>query len=94
MIIASGAKSGGMIIASRAKSGGTIIISRAKSGDNITTFGSTNYDHTTSLLAYPEYDISKCWHRLKTPLDYLTTHTSLSPIRRGFAPGFVNCQKW
>jgi hypothetical protein len=23
-------------------------------------------------------------------LDYLTTHTSLSPIRRGFAPGFVN----
>ena len=21
-------------------------------------------------------------------LDYLTTHTSLSPIRRGFAPGF------
>jgi len=22
-------------------------------------------------------------------LDYLTTHTSLSPIRRGFAPGFV-----
>ena len=23
-------------------------------------------------------------------LDYLTTHTSLSPIPRGFAPGFVN----
>ena len=23
-------------------------------------------------------------------LDYLTTHTSLSPIRCGFAPGFVN----
>jgi len=23
-------------------------------------------------------------------LDYLTTHTSLSPIRHGFAPGFVN----
>jgi hypothetical protein len=23
-------------------------------------------------------------------LDYLTTHTSLSPIRRGFAPGFVD----
>ena len=23
-------------------------------------------------------------------LDYLTTHTSLSPIRRKFAPGFVN----
>jgi len=23
-------------------------------------------------------------------LDYLTTHTSISPIRRGFAPGFVN----
>ena len=23
-------------------------------------------------------------------MDYLTTHTNLSPIRRGFAPGFVN----
>jgi len=23
-------------------------------------------------------------------LDYLTTHRSLLPIRRGFAPGFVN----
>jgi hypothetical protein len=27
-------------------------------------------------------------------LDYLTTHTSLSPIRCGFAPGFVNYKKW
>jgi hypothetical protein len=26
-------------------------------------------------------------------LGYLTTHTSLSPIRRGFAPGFVNYKK-
>ena len=26
-------------------------------------------------------------------LDYLATHTSLSPILRGFAPGFVNCKK-
>ena len=26
-------------------------------------------------------------------LDYLTIHTSLSPIRRGFAPGFVNHNK-
>jgi len=26
-------------------------------------------------------------------LDYLTIHTSLSPIRRGFAPGFVNYKK-
>jgi hypothetical protein len=26
-------------------------------------------------------------------LDYLKTHTSLSPIRRGFAPGFVNYKK-
>jgi hypothetical protein len=25
--------------------------------------------------------------------DYLTTHTSLSPIRHGFAPGFVNYKK-
>ena len=26
-------------------------------------------------------------------LDYLATHTSLSPIRRGFAHGFVNYKK-
>jgi hypothetical protein len=26
-------------------------------------------------------------------LDYLTTHTSLSPIRRGFAPSFVYYKK-
>jgi hypothetical protein len=26
-------------------------------------------------------------------LDYPTTHTSLSPIWRGFAPGFVNYKK-
>jgi hypothetical protein len=26
-------------------------------------------------------------------LDYLTTHTGLSPIRRGFAPSFVNYKK-
>jgi hypothetical protein len=26
-------------------------------------------------------------------LGYLTTHTSLSPIRRGFAPGFINYKK-
>jgi hypothetical protein len=26
-------------------------------------------------------------------LDYLTTHTSLSTILRGFAPGFVNYKK-
>jgi len=26
-------------------------------------------------------------------LDYLTTHTSLSPIWREFAPGFVNYKK-
>jgi hypothetical protein len=26
-------------------------------------------------------------------LDYLTTHTSLSPIRRRFVPGFVNYKK-
>ena len=26
-------------------------------------------------------------------MDYLTTHTSLSPIRREFAPGFVDYKK-
>jgi hypothetical protein len=36
-------------------------------------------------------------HNVKSTLitksDYLTTHTSLSPIWRGFAPGFVNYKK-
>ena len=27
-------------------------------------------------------------------MDYLTAHTSLSPIRRGFAPAFVNYKIW
>ena len=27
-------------------------------------------------------------------MDYLTIHTSLSPIRIGFAPGIVNYEKW
>ena len=27
-------------------------------------------------------------------MDYLTTHASLSPIRRRFAPDFVNYKKW
>jgi hypothetical protein len=31
--------------------------------------------------------------RSREYLDYLTTHTSLSPIRRGFVPGFVNYKK-
>ena len=26
-------------------------------------------------------------------MDYLTTHTSLTPIRRGFAPDFINYKK-
>ena len=26
-------------------------------------------------------------------MDYITTHTDLLPIRRGFAPGFVNYKK-
>ena len=31
--------------------------------------------------------------RWNEPLDYLTTHTSLSPIQHGCAPGFVNYKK-
>jgi hypothetical protein len=30
---------------------------------------------------------------LRLNIIYLTTHTSLSPIRRGIAPGFVNYKK-
>ena len=32
-------------------------------------------------------------HKSQIKLEYLTTHTSLSPIQRGFAPGFVNYKK-
>ena len=40
------------------------------------------------LLIYYVH-LTRMYRRLKD----LTTHTSLSPIRRGFAPGFVNYKK-
>ena len=43
----------------------------------------------TSFFIFPRARVAQ-WVRM---LNYLTTHTSLSPIRRGFAPGFVNCKK-
>jgi hypothetical protein len=39
-----------------------------------------------------QYTWDKWYYKLHI-LDYLTTHTSLSPIRRGFALGFVNYKK-
>ena len=49
----------------------------------------------TSVLKVSQYIITSIIERTRVAqsvreLDYLTTHTSLSPIRRGFAPGFVN----
>ena len=38
-------------------------------------------------------DIATCKCITKEKMQHLTTHTSLSPIRRGFAPGFVNHKK-
>jgi hypothetical protein len=37
--------------------------------------------------------MAKTYIIIALPLDYLTTHTSLSSIRPGFAPGFVNDRK-
>ena len=31
------------------------------------------------------------WHKILDTL--ISCHTRLSPIRRGFAPGFINCKK-
>ena len=49
-----------------------------------------------SCVVYVGHDYS-CegpgWLNELMQLDYLTTHTSLSPIRRGFASGFVNYKK-
>jgi hypothetical protein len=38
-------------------------------------------------------DIGPGWFNELGSLDYLATHISLSPIRRGFASGFVNYKK-
>jgi len=38
-------------------------------------------------------DIGPRWFNELGSLDYLTTHVSLSPIRRGFASGFVIYKK-
>ena len=45
-----------------------------------------------------EFEDTKCFPRTRVAqwvglLDYLTTRTSLSPIQRGFAPGFCKLQK-
>jgi hypothetical protein len=47
---------------------------------------------TLSFLAFEKLPVLE----IKIPrneFDYLTTHTSLPPIRHGFAPGFVNYKK-
>ena len=43
------------------------------------------YEH----YIYAKARVAQCVRQL----DYLTTHTSLSTIRRGFAPGFINYKK-
>ena len=45
----------------------------------------------TCCIQWNEWAWVVQWVRL---LDYLTIHTSLSPILRGFAPGFVDYKKW
>jgi hypothetical protein len=46
--------------------------------------------HINVLSIFPKRARVAQWVR---QWDYLTTHTSLSSIRRGFAPGFVNYKK-
>jgi hypothetical protein len=41
--------------------------------------------HRSNYLSSEAFHTMILWPKL--------THTSLSPIRRGFAPGFVNCEK-
>ena len=53
----------------------------------------------TSMGLYARRDTAITWRLIYIwaqwvqSLDYLTTHTSLSPIQRGFAPCFVNYKK-
>jgi len=49
-----------------------------------------------SLNIYKHIHMSLNIHKLQGPgwLNELTTHTSLSPIWRGVAPGFVNYKNW
>jgi hypothetical protein len=61
---------------------------------------SSNFSFSaTSILEYvpTRYFNTPLWRarvaQWVRKLDYLTTYTSLSPIRRGFAPGFVNYKK-
>ena len=44
-------------------------------------------------MGYPADDISMGGEAQRVRLLDLTAHTSLSPIRRGFTPGFVNYKK-
>ena len=46
-----------------------------------------------SNLVFTSYSNNKRVAQLVRQLDYLTTHTRLSPIRRGLASGFVNYKK-
>ena len=48
-----------------------------------------SYDDATFIYILFRARVAQ-WVRL---LEYLTTHTSISPIWRGFAPGFVNGKK-
>ena len=66
---------------------------------NICTIKSIDYvyDHTNNK-SYSIMFVAHSGVRARVPqwvreLNYLTAHTSLSPIRRGFAPGFVNYKK-
>ena len=49
---------------------------------------------TCYICLHPHKQYYRAWVAERVgQLDYLTTHTSLSPIRHGFAPGFVNYKK-
>ena len=54
---------------------------------------SRHFEYANEQITYHFWLCSLCWRDRVAQWVRLTTHTSLSPIRRGFVPCFVNTQK-
>jgi hypothetical protein len=60
----------------------------------ITDFCISEYEFSLTCKTNIDLSLQARMAQWVRSLDYLRTHTSLSPIQRGFAPGFVNYKKW